>query len=153
MPLDHSVICEFSFVCNKKWSDLAKIIGISDTRFCTQCAQPVFLTETYKELAEHINAKHCVALASIDQQKTENEFMGLVIPMIQGTESMHSLLTTNLEIDEATLEAIISNGFTSIPSLLDQSSKNLMTAANLSEAQISQIIEALAKLGYALNPD
>lgn len=62
------VVCEFKFVCSKKWSDLQEINGQTSVRFCDECSKPVFLCNNYEELKAHVQKANCIA---IQQPNTE----------------------------------------------------------------------------------
>ena len=62
MARTQQVICEFRFQCDKQWRDLNEISGQERVRYCGDCAKPVFLCQSYEELAEHVSEGHCVAV-------------------------------------------------------------------------------------------
>ena len=54
--------CPLAFQCNKRWSDLKKIVTEKDIRFCSDCQKPVYRIDQYTDYESHAAAGHCVAL-------------------------------------------------------------------------------------------
>ena len=59
-----TILCTFRFQCDRRWEDLAMIAGKPDVRYCDGCEKPVFHCTTYDQLADHLAASHCVAIAT-----------------------------------------------------------------------------------------
>jgi hypothetical protein len=66
---DIPIFCTFKFLCDKQWSDLNKIANTDHIRYCEHCTKPVFLCDTYEEMAEHAAKAHCVALRGIREKE------------------------------------------------------------------------------------
>jgi hypothetical protein len=64
MDFYSSVICQYRFVCTKKWDDLELIEAEQDRRHCTLCDESVFLARSYEEFVSHASAKRCVAVVA-----------------------------------------------------------------------------------------
>lgn len=59
---DARILCQFRFLCDRQWNDLATIAGKPDVRLCHRCGKPVFRCTDYEQLAEHVALSHCVAI-------------------------------------------------------------------------------------------
>lgn len=63
--------CHLSFVCGKKWDDLAATPEVS-ARFCDECGKNVFNVKTKAQLAAATVLRRCVAIAD------DNDFIGVI---------------------------------------------------------------------------
>jgi hypothetical protein len=63
--------CEMSFVCDKKWTDLAAT-DFDATRFCGDCKQNVFIVKTELQFLIARAFKRCVAIAD------DNNFIAVI---------------------------------------------------------------------------
>ena len=55
--------CEYTveYECPYEWKNLKKT-GDSKIRFCNECNKNVYRCKTEKEMDEHINLNHCIAV-------------------------------------------------------------------------------------------
>jgi|GEM_PF-3592211 len=61
---DSRIICTFKFQCDKQWEELSKISENRNVRYCSDCRKPVFMCNSYEELAEHAERSECIAFKS-----------------------------------------------------------------------------------------
>lgn len=59
-----TTLCQFRFLCDRRWNDLAAITDQPDGRYCDGCAKQVFRCADYDELAGHLAQQYCVAMAA-----------------------------------------------------------------------------------------
>jgi len=64
---DTRIICTFKFQCDKQWEDLNKITENRNVRYCSDCRKPVFMCNSYEELAEHAERSECIAFKFHDE--------------------------------------------------------------------------------------
>lgn len=65
--------CNFEFRCPKQWSSL-QAKDNDNERFCKACQRNVYLCKSIKELNQHIDKGHCVAVKTTSLKMT----MGLL---------------------------------------------------------------------------
>lgn len=63
--------CHLSFVCGKKWTDLAATSEAS-ARYCDDCGKNVFKVKTEAQLSVATALRRCVAIAD------DNDFIGAI---------------------------------------------------------------------------
>lgn len=63
--------CDLSFVCSKKWDDLASTES-STVRFCDACSKGVFAVQTRAELSVAFAVGRCISIAR------DNEILGWI---------------------------------------------------------------------------
>jgi DNA-directed RNA polymerase alpha subunit len=154
MQLDDTVICQFRFKCTERWDDLTPIAGESTTRFCTVCRSPVYMTGSYEELAINIREKRCVAIFLENPSGPSLELMGDVRPTIPGTEdSLSKILSRSVDLLEFTAEtekALKANGVQLFGDLIHCTSDQLISEFQITEIQLSEILEVLACHGFTI---
>lgn len=84
--------CKFKFECEKRWSELLRIKGEPEVRYCTQCLQEVHFVDNAFELVLAMEKDWCVAIPRklvVDARgvKRLNEpLLGSLVPAMFGRE-------------------------------------------------------------------
>lgn len=79
MQNNGQVICEFKFLCDKKWEDLLEIRGEKNTRYCNACEKPVFYCYSYEDLAYNVESGRCIAISSVHVSSVHRETPELLL--------------------------------------------------------------------------
>lgn len=82
--------CKFKFECDKRWSDLEKLEGQPNVRFCTHCLKEVHFIDDAWELALAIDKDWCVAvtrrvaITAKGVKSLHEPLMGSLVPATHG---------------------------------------------------------------------
>ena len=144
MRLDHTVICQFKFICNERWENLATIPNEPNRRFCSVCNTQVHLTDSYRELEKNITAKRCVAIFLENPGAKPSEYMGSFDPY------MLTRSVDELDLLSSTSELLTINGLQVIGDLITRTEIQLVGEFGITENQLSEILEMLASRGLTL---
>lgn len=151
--MKEQIVCKFSFVCDQKWDDLRNIEGNIQARFCEVCESPVYLTETYEELATNVAAKRCVAIRSFSPFGDDTEFIGDVVPVSRNSSGIDPILGRSLE--ELELASQIEQKLSAcsvglIGDLIQLSEADVARRGGLTSAEVGEVKEMLASRGLTL---
>lgn len=84
--------CQFKFECDKKWSDLLRIKGEPEVRYCTQCLKEVHFVDNAFDLVLAMERDLCVAIpsklvvAAKGVKRMNEPMVGMLIPAMYGRE-------------------------------------------------------------------
>ena len=54
--------CQFAYRCPRRWTELEKILGYEDVKFCPACQRAVHWGATLEDLEVHARLGRCVAM-------------------------------------------------------------------------------------------
>ena len=158
MRLDHTVICQFQFICNERWENLTTIHNEPTIRFCSVCNSQVHLTDNYKELEKNFAAKRCVAIF-IEGPETETfPYMGGPWPSSDDPSSyvepkldpIVNKPVDELELLSSTSELLKINRLQLVGDLITRTEVQLVEEFGITENQLNEILDMLADLGLTL---
>jgi DNA-directed RNA polymerase alpha subunit len=159
--MKEQIVCKFSFVCDQTWDGLRVIDGNAKARFCTICESPVYLTESYEELATNVAAKRCVAVraeSATDDPLSpvspgDSMYMGDVAPPRRnssGIDPIFGRAVGELELSKGIEEKLRNYGIELIGDLVQFPGQAAVFGGLLTDQEQSEVDEALASRGLTL---
>lgn len=151
--MKEQIVCKFSFVCDQKWDDLRNIEGNLQARFCEVCESPVYLTESYEELATNVAAKRCVAIRAFSPFGDGTEFIGDAVPVGHNSFAIDPVLGRSLKDLELASQVVQKLGGCSVDllgDLVQLTEEDVVGRGGLTSAEVGEVKEMLALHGLAL---
>ncbi len=151
--MKEQIVCKFSFVCDQRWDHLREIEGNLQARFCTVCESPVYLTESYEELATNVAAKRCVAIRAYLPFGGISEYVGSVELDKWSFSSIDPILgrtLEELELAPQILQNLSMSGIALIGDLVQLSDEDAVQMGCLPGSDLVEVKEKLAERGLTL---